>query len=67
MKVSVARRAGLALQVLAFLSWGLTGLGVLTAAALKTEYAANLLLSWNPRYHLAMDGLRTLEDFKYPI
>jgi hypothetical protein len=53
-----------ALLLAAYIS---TSIGLIMAAALKTNSLSDILLSYNPRYSRAMDGFRTLQDLKYPL
>jgi hypothetical protein len=65
--VKRSRFPGIALSVLSLLAAFLTGGGLIMAAALKNENLADKVLSWNPRYALAMEGWHILQDFKYPL
>jgi hypothetical protein len=64
-RLFAAIQAGL--LVLSVVATALTGAGLLLAAALKNDNLADRLLAWNPNYALAMAGLHTLEDIKYPL
>jgi hypothetical protein len=57
----------IALSTLSFLTFSLTGIGLITAAALKTNNLATYLLAFNPRYTLAMNGLKALQDMRYSV
>jgi hypothetical protein len=49
------------------LSAFLAGAGLIIAAAIKTDAFADRLLSWNPRYSQAVEGLQILETPKFPL
>lgn len=55
------------LAVLAVVTWTLTAVGVLSAAVLRDRYLADKVLPWNPRYALAMEAWRKLQDMHYPL
>jgi hypothetical protein len=54
------------LTVLSVFAALLTGLGLITAAAVRNDNLAAKILPFYPRYLLAMDGFHTLQDMKYP-
>jgi len=61
------RAVQLGLSVLSIASAFLTGAGLILAACLENSNLADLALSYYPRYTLAQQGFRTLQDFKYPL
>ncbi len=56
----------LTLLVLSILAGLLTTVGVLLDSGLKIDSVSATILARYPRYTLAMKGLRTLQDMKYP-
>ena len=63
----LSRRLSIALRILSVIAFSFTGLALIMSAELQTEPLASTLLSWNPRYSVAMEALRTLQDRKYPL
>jgi hypothetical protein len=63
----VGRLSRILLSSASLLALFLTGVGLIMSAALKNDNLAEKLLSYDPRYLLAMDGFHILQDFKYPF
>jgi hypothetical protein len=55
-----------ALFALSVTAWVLTALGLLLDVGLRYDNVSDALLSYYPKYALAMRGFHILEDMKYP-